>query len=370
MRIAFTKCHGAGNDFALVDARGSVLADEVWAGAARALSDRSGPVGSDGLLLLTDGGGAHAFGMRMFNPDGTEAETCLNGLRCVARAGFEAFDLRRAFVRLATSEAEVAVDHELAPGVYTVEERAGPARLDVLAWPMSIGIDRVVDAVVGPLSPSLRFTAVAMPNPHLIAFVEAVNDVALVRMGLLCEAAPDWLPNRANVSFVETREGGLFVRTHERGAGLTDACGSAMASTAVAAGLTGRAAFGTAITVSSPGGPVRARAEADGLVTLSGNATFEWTGEAEVDLAVGRVVGLVVTARFEAEIAAWDAARLDPAAAYGRSRPSDLWKGFMGDHKKKGDFAKNGVGGNKKQDNSDNTRSKDNNQNAGHGGHE
>ncbi len=315
MRIAFTKCHGTGNDFALVDARGSAVADDAWAAAARALSDRAGPVGSDGLLLLTEGDRDHAFGMRMFNPDGTEAETCLNGLRCVARAGFEALGLTRAVVKLATSAAEVAAGDDLAPGVYTVDEWAGPAGLDVRDWPMLLGAERVIDAVIAPLSPSLRFTGLAMPNPHLVAFVDAVDEAELVRVGLLCEAAPDWLPNRANVSFVEVRDGGLFVRTHERGAGLTDACGSAMAAATVAAGLTGRVPFGTEIVVRSPGGPARARAEADGRVTLSGNATFEWMGE--VEIADGRADGLIVTRRFEAEAAAW-AAAWDPVAAQGR----------------------------------------------------
>ena len=87
MRFDFIKCHGSGNDFPLIDARGIVLDDLTWAGVARALADRAGPVGGDGLLLLTSGDGNHAFGMRMFNSDGSEAETCLNGLRCVARAG-------------------------------------------------------------------------------------------------------------------------------------------------------------------------------------------------------------------------------------------------------------------------------------------
>ena len=70
MRIDFIKCHGSGNDFALVDARGVEHDDADWGRIARALADRRGAVGSDGLLLLTDGDGQHAFGMRMFNSDG------------------------------------------------------------------------------------------------------------------------------------------------------------------------------------------------------------------------------------------------------------------------------------------------------------
>lgn len=307
MKLRFIKCHGSGNDFPLVDARALALADGEWAAAARALADRAGPVGGDGLLLLTQAGGDRAFGMRMFNSDGSEAETCLNGLRCVARAGFEATGLDRARVRLRTSEAAVARDAELAPGVYSVEERAGPAELDVREWPMRLGVERIVDAVVPPLSDMLRFTAVGMPNPHLVCFVDRVDEAELVRVGLLCEAAPAWLPRRANVSFVEVRPGGLFVRTHERGVGLTDACGSAMAASAVAAGLTGRIPWGTSFIVWNRGGPVKARADADLRVTLSGNATFEWEGEFDLQTRE-----LTVLRRFDDEVAAWNAALVRP----------------------------------------------------------
>src|SRR3982751_54 len=131
MRFDFIKCHGSGNDFPLIDARALDLDDTIWAGVARALADRRGPVGGDGMLLLTAGDKIHPFGMRMFNADGSEAETCLNGLRCVARLGFEALGVEQALVKLKTSSAEVRRDADLAPGVVTIGELAGPASLDV-----------------------------------------------------------------------------------------------------------------------------------------------------------------------------------------------------------------------------------------------
>ncbi len=308
MRFDIVKCHGSGNDFPFIDARGASLSDDEWATVACALADRAGPVGGDGLLLLTEGDDAHSFGMIMRNSDGSEAETCLNGLRCVARAGFGALGVDAAWVRLKTSSAQVALGEPLAAGVYTVRETAGPASLDVAAWPMR-GYRRVVEAVVADLPSERRFTAVAMPNPHLVVFVEAVDEVELVRVGLACEAAPAWLPNRANVSFVETRADGLFVRTHERGVGLTDSCGSAMAASTYAACLTGRLAFGREVTVFNCGGVVRASAGQDGTVTLVGNATWEWRGSVAVDLATGVASGLVIAERFVDEVAAWDAVK-------------------------------------------------------------
>lgn len=320
MRFELVHCHGSGNDFPLIDARTIALADADWAGVARALADRSGPVGGDGLLLLTAGDERHPFGMRMFNSDGSEAETCLNGLRCVARAGFEALGLERAEVKLKTSTVSTVRDAPIAPGVWTVKETAGPATLDVRAWPMDAGAERFVDTPIAPLGSERTFTAVAIPNPHLVGFVERVDEAELVRLGERCEAAPDWLPNRANVSFVEVRaaasgrvgpgRGGpdtIFVRTFERGVGLTNSCGSAMAASTYAAGLTGRVPFGTVTTVLNAGGLVRAVAGEDGTVSLSGNATWEWAGSVEVNAGAGRAGDLRIERRFEEEVAAWDA---------------------------------------------------------------
>ena len=225
-----------------------------------------------------------------------------------ASAGFEALGIDTAKVKLIGSSAEVARDGDLAAGVYTVRETVGPVGTDTSGWPLRIERATTIEQVIAPLSSEVAFTAVAMPNPHLVAFVDTIDEAALVTLGERCEAAPDWLPNRANVSFVQMVDSSsLFVRTFERGVGLTDSCGSAMAASVVAAGLTGRIAFGTGITVFNAGGLVRGQAEGDLTVRLSGNATFEWRGSAEVDLAGARAGGLAVEQHGNDEIAAWAA---------------------------------------------------------------
>lgn len=311
MELNFTKCHGSGNDFCLIDSRDLDLDDASWGRIARTLSDRAGPVGADGILLLTRGDDFSDFGMRVINADGSEPETCLNGLRCLARAAFEASGIDVARVRLKTSGAQVAREDSLAPGVYTVRETVGPVGTD----PAAVGIRvaaPVIDAVVPGLPSDRAFTALAMPNPHLIAFVDKVDVDELVALGQWCEAGPELLVDRANVSFVEVRGAALFVQTFERGVGLTNACGSAMAASAHAAGLTGRLPFGEWLTVFNPGGRVRARAEGPAggdAVTIAGNATFEWDGVVEVDPATGEAGALRVVRRRGDEVAAWEAAR-------------------------------------------------------------
>jgi len=306
MKFSLIKCHGSGKDFPLIDARGLTLPDEDWARVARALADRRGPVGGDGLLLLDEGRDGAAFSMVMRNSDGSEAETCLNGLRCVARLGFETLGLTRATVSLKVSTATVTRADEIAPGVYGVCEEAGPAALDTTAWPADLGSAEVVEAAIPALASERRFTAVAMPNPHLVTFVEEVDEAELVAIGEQCEAAPDCLPRRANVSFVRMLgEDRLFVRTFERGVGLTDSCGSAMAASTYAACLTGRMAYDRDIIVTNRGGMVRASADAAAMVTIIGNATWEWAGEVSVDLSRELAGDLTIARHYNDEIAAW-----------------------------------------------------------------
>lgn len=318
MRLTFTKCHGSGNDFALFDARGLTLSDAEWGRVARVLCDRKGPVGADGLLLLGEGGDGAAFAQKVINADGSIPETCLNGLRCTARAGFEALGIEAATVRLKTSTAQVAHDPELAPGVYTVRTTVGPASTDPAAAGIRLAAP-AIEALIPGLPNARKFTAVAMPNPHLVTFVDAVDVAELTALGDWCEAGPDLLADRANVSFIELRPDpgsgpgqALYVHTYERGVGLTNACGTAMGAATHVAGLTGRIAFGQWITVHNPGGRVRVRAEGPAggdAVTIAGNATFEWDAEIEIDPATGEAGELTVTRRRDDEVAAWAAVR-------------------------------------------------------------
>ncbi|MGN5375296.1 diaminopimelate epimerase [Sphingomonas hankookensis] len=311
MKFTFVKAHGSGNDFPLIDARAIVLGDAEWARVARALADRSGDVGGDGILLLTHSDNEHIFGMRMFNPDGSEAETCLNGLRCTARLGFEATGSDAGRVRLKQSAAQARAVAPIADGVTTIETKVGPVSL----VPRDVGLTTgaatpFVDAAIPGLPSGRRFTAVAMPNPHLVAFVDAVDEDELVTLGDWCEGGPALIPARANVSFVELRETGhapaLFVRTYERGVGLTNSCGSAMAASTLAAARTGRIGWSVETRVFNRGGMVRAKADVGDVVTIAGNATFEWDGEIEVDPASGAAGPLRMLGRREEEVAAWE----------------------------------------------------------------
>lgn len=308
MRITFIKCHGSGNDFPLIDARALTLGEPEWATLARLLADRAGPVGGDGLLALVPGDETHAFGMRMWNSDGSEAETCLNGLRCTARLGFDLLGLDAAQVKLKTSSATVSRDPEIAPGVATIRTLVGPNSTRSADVGLVGAPEQVIDAPIPGLPNPRAFTAVAMPNPHLVSFVDTVDEDELVALGSWCESRPALLPARANVSFVEQRgPARLFVRTFERGVGLTDSCGSAMAASVLSSALTGRVPYGRPVEVFNRGGMVRGQAEADTRVMLSGNATFEAELAVEVDFAAGTVNDLRIVRDRANERATWGA---------------------------------------------------------------
>jgi diaminopimelate epimerase len=167
----------------------------------------------------------------------------------------------------------------------------------------------VIDAAVAGLPSDRAFTALAMPNPHLVSFVDRVDEVELVALGEWCESGPALIPARANVSFVEQRgPADLYVRTFERGVGLTDSCGSAMAASVLAAGLTGRVPFGQEVRVFNKGGLVRGRADAARNLTISGNATFLYDASVEVDPASATAQPPLIHARREDEARAWEAA--------------------------------------------------------------
>ena len=256
--MKFTKMHGAGNDYVLVDARH----DEAdWSSLANSLCDRHYGVGADGLLLVAPSLIAD-IRMRMFNPDGSEAQMCGNGLRCFSKYVLErgVVDIRNDKLRVETSAGVLSVEplsengyinrarvemgeprfhaHEI-PFVLA-DEKSGlfvePAQLnisDVLRD--DLDVDQLV--VNYPLEidrHSFKTTCVSMGNPHAVAFfMESVDDVPLHLLGPLVEHHP-LFPERVNFQIVNVDDRGhMKARTWERGAGLTKACGTAACATAV-----------------------------------------------------------------------------------------------------------------------------------------
>lgn len=255
-----------------------------WSRFARLACNRESGVGSDGVLLVVrhDDG---TYGMDMLNPDGTHAEMCGNGIRCVARYAHErGYIASEGVLRSGGRDYRVAQAGEtIAEGIATYA-----VDIDIRLWSSDFTFFEEGESFIGeniaPLDDSLRFTALNLGNPHLVS---AVDDISLERLTLLGEKVltlKELLPNGVNVSIYRPLSSrSIFVATYERGAGITLSCGTAMTASATAAALIGYVERGERIEVRNRGGMVFCTTQlGQRLVTrLEGNATFEWRGYIE-----------------------------------------------------------------------------------------
>ena len=287
--LRFIKCHGSGNDFVMIDAVEQDLQGRDIASLSRDVCDREKGIGADGLLLLVKQG--EMYGMRMFNPDGSEAEMCGNGIRCVARLAQKYISERNFTLFSGGRLFEISADGELRKDVnaYGVEI---PITLDGPDFAMLSEGESLREQILPELDSELRFTALNLGNPHIVARCEKINLAKLEALGEKVKHLPALFPNGVNVSLFEVlSQERIFVATYERGAGITLSCGTAMTASTTAAALAGYIPCDHPIEVCNRGGKVvcEVHNREDKLSTrLSGNATYEYAGTLN-DEADGRI---------------------------------------------------------------------------------
>lgn len=272
--IAFTKMHGLGNDFVVIDRRKGGVAPT--AGQMRHIADRHRGIGCDQLVLIEPPASAAAdVAFRFYNQDGSESGACGNGTRCTA-----------ALVMAETGADRLAIETPAGPlaaekrsgGLYAVN--MGAARTGWRDIPLAKEMDTLtVPLTVGPLTDPV---AVGMGNPHCIFFVDDAEAVDLETFGPQIEHHP-LFPERTNVEVAAiTGKDRIRLRVWERGVGITLACGSGACATGVAAsrrGLTGR---NVEIAVDG-GGVLSVEWRADGDVILTGPVAYSFTGEIDAE---------------------------------------------------------------------------------------
>jgi diaminopimelate epimerase len=274
--------HGAGNDYVYVDCFAEPVPRDI-AELSRRVSDRRFGVGSDGLILICPSERADAE-MRMFNADGSPAEMCGNGIRCVGKYLYD-HGIRRSeslkvesagrVVSLKLKVSRGAVDHVL---VDMGEPILIPEQIPTTLRSPSGPAQPVVDAPITVGGHELRVTCVSLGNPHCVAFVEEPTDDWVLGIGPLLEIDPHF-PKRINVEFVKVqsvRE--LVQRTWERGSGETLACGSGACAVCVAGVLTGRT--GRDVQIHLRGGDLSIQwNEANNRVYMTGPAVEVFSGD-------------------------------------------------------------------------------------------
>ena len=272
--MKFTKMHGAGNDYIFVDGFSQAVGDP--AALARRMSDRHFGVGADGLILILPSTVAHCR-MRIFNADGSEAQMCGNGIRCLAKYVYERGLARYNPLAVETLAGIKTLNLRLAgERVAEVEVDMGPPRLVPHEIPVRLEGDRVVERGVQIAGQHLTITCLSMGNPHCVIFVPEVDQAPVGTLGPQVEEAP-LFPERTNVEFVEVvSRVEIRQRTWERGSGETLACGTGASAALVAGVLTGRTE--RSITSHLRGGSLRLRWPEGGGVHLAGEAVEVFTG--------------------------------------------------------------------------------------------
>jgi len=276
--MRFTKMHGAGNDYVYIDC----FAERFPADPAKlavAMSDRHKGIGGDGVIFICPTDNADAR-MRMYNVDGSEAEMCGNGVRCVAKYVYDHGIARKPELKIETGRGVLTL--QMFPGadgkIDKVRVNMGPPILEPASIPTTLVGHPPCNVPLHVLDKELSVTCVSMGNPHCVTFVDQVNDDWVLRIGPQIETHPAF-PRKVNAEFIQIVSPREFImRVWERGSGETQACGTGASAAAVAGILTGR--LERKVLAHLPGGDLELEWAGDNApVYMTGPATEVFSGE-------------------------------------------------------------------------------------------
>ena len=276
--MRFWKYQGIGNDFILLDGTsGDLEIDPAWCVRA---CDRHFGIGADGVLYVMPGEDTDIT-MRIINADGSEAEMCGNGIRCVAKYAGDTILSGRDRMTIHTLAGDLGA--EVFRGsdgkVDTVRINMGAPILDGRTVPVDHD-GRFIDEPFEVDGVELKGNAVSMGNPHFITFTP-LDDATVDRLGPVLEKHP-FFPRKTNVEFCRVEDGKIHIRVYERGAAWTLACGTGACATTTAAALNGLVPFGKPVDVRLPGGWLKITVDEKlEYVLMEGPAELVFQGETE-----------------------------------------------------------------------------------------
>lgn len=276
MKLEFTKMHGLGNDFVLIDCRDNAISDRLSTPGelSKRLCHRRFGIGADQMLLLLPSKTAD-FRMKIFNADGSEVEMCGNGIRCLAKYIWDRGIAKKDVLSVETAAGTIRPERagemvKVDMGEPVLEARKIPVNLDGVIKNYPIIIE----------GKEFKITCVSMGNPHAVVFVEDVDGFDVKRYGQAIENH-GFFPKRTNVEFVQITGPGRFkMRVWERGAGETMACGTGASAAAVASSLNGFTA--RKVTVALLGGELAIDWSGDNHVYMTGPADEVFEGRMEI----------------------------------------------------------------------------------------
>ena len=276
MAMDFTKYHGLGNDFILIDNR-TTSEPRLTPDDAVQWCDRHFGIGADGVIFVLPGQDGADYTMRIFNNDGSEPEMCGNGIRCLAKfiAELEGITAPRSY-KIHTLGGLITPKLE-ADGLITVD--MGKPRLLAAEIPTTLTAadEKVVNQPLEVAGKTWQVSCVNMGNPHCVTFVDDVDAIALETLGSQFECHPVF-PRKINTEFIQVvRSDYLKMRVWERGAGITLACGTGACASLVAGVLNGKC--DRRATVELPGGLLQIEwSEVDDRLYMTGPAEKAFVG--------------------------------------------------------------------------------------------
>lgn len=280
--LKFTKMHGLGNDYVYMDAINQKI--ENRSELAKKVSDRHFGIGSDGLILICKSDVAD-FRMQMFNSDGTEAEMCGNGIRCVGKFVYDKGLTDKEEVTIETLAGIKKLKFTIKDGkVEKVRVNMGKPILEAKRIPVESNLNPVKDLKIKAEDREFNFTCVSMGNPHAITFIkDNLKDFDVAKYGRKIEIDTVF-PNKTNVEFINiVDKNNIKMRVWERGAGETLACGTGACASVVASYINGYTSRN--VCVELLGGKLEIEwNEKDNNIYMTGSATTVFEGEIEYTL--------------------------------------------------------------------------------------
>lgn len=276
--MKFTKMHGLGNDYVYMDCTKSGIPDNV-SDLAQFVSNRHFGVGSDGLILIC-ASDICDFKMKMYNADGSEAQMCGNGIRCVGKFVYDKGLTNKTNITVETLAGVKVLDLNVKNDkVETVKVDMGEPILEAIKVPVIADEKEVVKNLkITALDKEFKFTCVSMGNPHAITIVENVDSFDVEKYGSILEIDSHF-PEKANIEFIQIIDRDTVkMRVWERGSGETFACGTGASATVVACILNGLVE--DEVTVKLLGGDLNIKwNKEDNHIYMTGPATTVFEGE-------------------------------------------------------------------------------------------
>ncbi len=279
--MKFTKMHGCGNDYIYVDGTKEILTPQEKPEVVRRLSDRHFGIGGDGVIFINPSKEAD-FEMEMYNMDGSRAEMCGNGIRCVAKFVYDKGLTDKTSISVISCGKIKYLTLTVENGkVSTVEVNMGSPILKAENIPVISDKEEVIGDEIEVDGEIYKMTCVSMGNPHAVVFMDEVEGLPLEKMGPLFENHVRF-PKRINTEFVKVLdENTVEMRVWERGTGETLACGTGACATVVACVLNGLTK--EQVTVKLLGGNLQIQWDRESnLVYMTGPATTVFEGEIEI----------------------------------------------------------------------------------------